>query len=201
MGNDSLPELGLPIVLASASPRRRELLGNLVRKFDVLPSEVDEFHHEIAEPTERAIRIASDKAGAVAKLRPEALVIGADTIVAFEVDDTYVHLEKPTDSEDAKRMLRLLSGRTHLVITGVVLIWPAGLHSFSETTLVTFRNLSQAEIDSYVATGEPLDKAGGYAIQGGAAGFATDIEGSRDNVIGLPSEKLGGWLASFKGGR
>ena len=177
-------------MLASASPRRKELLSKVVSDFEVLPSGIDELHHEISDPAERAMRISRDKAHEVLSLRPKALVIGADTIVAISDGGSSVHLEKPIDEADAKRMLRALSGREHLVVTGVALVSAHGERLFSDTTLVRFRDLGEEEIAAYVATGEPMDKAGAYAIQGGAADFVIEIEGSRDNVIGLPTEKL-----------
>ena len=125
-------------------------------------------------------------------LRPDALVIGADTVVALDGEQ----FAKPIDADDARRMLRALSGkdkadaRTHTVATGVSLISSAGVTTFHERTLVTFRELTDAEIDAYVAGGEPMDKAGAYAIQGGAGAFVLQREGSETNVIGLPLKRL-----------
>jgi septum formation protein len=137
-------------------------------------------------PTEVALGLAAAKAGAVSALHPESLVIGADTVVALDGES----LGKPLSPEDACSMLRRLSGREHQVLTGVALIWPSGESSFVEVSRVEFRLLSDADISSYVATGEPMDKAGAYAIQGGAAGFVTEYVGDFDNIVGLPVSRL-----------
>lgn len=132
------------------------------------------------------MRLARDKARAIHQIRPEAIVLGADTVVAIAGEI----LSKPEDEGDAERMLRLLSGRSHEVITGCCLIDGEREDVFFERTVVTFREISLEEIRTYVQTGEPMDKAGSYAIQGGAAVFAVSIEGSLSNVIGLPLEAL-----------
>lgn len=185
-----------PIVLASGSPRRRELLRQLIDEFEVVTSDVDEDALTVSDPYETAERLAEAKARAVAILRPGALVIGGDTVVALEGEQ----FAKPKDVEDAKRMLRALSGRTHVVATGISLVSPDGVRTFHEKTRVTFRGLTDAEIDAYVATGEPMDKAGAYAIQGGAAGFVAKREGSESNVIGLPVGRLRELLSSTEVG-
>ncbi len=174
------------VVLASGSPRRRELLARLIPEFEVLVSEVDEDALTFGDARSTAERLAEAKALAVARLRPGSLVIGGDTVVSF----LGRNFGKPRDAEDAKSMLRTLSGRTHEVVTGVCLVSPQGVETFSDTTHVTFRPLSNEEIDAYVATGEPMDKAGAYAIQGGAGGFVARREGSETNVVGLPLELL-----------
>ena len=176
-----------PIVLASASPRRKELLARLVPEFEIVVSDVDEEALTVADPFLTAERLAEAKACAVALLRPDALVIGADTVVSLNG----LQFAKPRDAEDARRMLRALSGGTHDVITGVSLVSPEGTTTFHDRTEVTFRPLTSEEIDAYVATGEPMDKAGAYAIQGGARGFVAERKGSESNVIGLPLEALG----------
>lgn len=176
----------LPVVLASGSPRRRELLKRLISDFEVVVADVDEEALTVTDPFETAERLAEAKAQAVAPLRPGALVIGADTVVALDGEQ----FAKPRDAADARRMLRTLSGRTHVVATGVCLLQPKATMVFHDRTLVAFRELSEAEIADYVATGEPMDKAGAYAIQGGAAGFVARREGSESNVIGLPLEAL-----------
>jgi septum formation protein len=176
----------MPVVLASASPRRAELLRRILAEFEIVPAEVDEDALGDADPWVAAQRLAREKALTVAGLRPEALVIGGDTIVAVDG----LQLGKPKDAADARRMLGLLSGREHAVVTGVALRWPAGFAAFTETSKVTFRPLNDIEIAAYVETGEPLDKAGAYAIQGGAMEFVERLEGSLDNVIGLPTERL-----------
>ena len=175
-----------PVVLASGSPRRKELLRTLVPEFEVLVSEVDEESLTLPDPIATAERLAEAKARAVALLRPDALVIGADTVV-FLGEDQFA---KPRDAEDARRMLRALSGRTHAVATGVSLVSPEGVRTFHDRTEVTFRELTDAEIDAYVATGEPMDKAGAYAIQSLGSAFVAGRKGSESNVIGLPLEKI-----------
>ena len=162
------------------------MLGRLVPAFEVLVSEVDEEALTLPDPFATAERLAEAKARAVFALRPDALVIGADTVVALDG----AQFAKPKDKADARRMLRALSGRTHTVATGVSLISSAGVTTFHERTLVTFRELTDAEIDAYVAGGEPMDKAGAYAIQGGAGAFVLQREGSETNVIGLPLKRL-----------
>jgi septum formation protein len=197
------------LILASASPRRQELLRNAGISFAVEPANIDETPIEGEHPRDCAERLAREKAITVWKSRPQDLVLGADTIVV--VDDTM--LGKPVDTDDAARMLRMLSGRQHQVITGVCLVSPAraqpdgksprlanagrsgaplgiassaSVRTASETTLVTFEQLSEKDVRDYVATGEPMDKAGAYAIQGIASRWIPRIEGDYSNVVGLP---------------
>jgi septum formation protein len=174
------------LVLASASPRRQELLRNAGISFVVKPADIDETPLPNESPRDCAERLAREKALAVSKTRPNDLVLGADTIVV--VDD--VILGKPRDADDACRMLRLLSGRVHQVITGVCLVKSGardqGVVTSSETTLVTMIELPDDEIEKYVATGEPMDKAGAYAIQGMASRWIPRVEGDYSNVVGLP---------------
>jgi septum formation protein len=172
------------LVLASASPRRQELLRNAGFSFAVQPADIDETPLPGEPPRECAERLAREKALAVWNLRRQGLVLGADTIVV--VDGAI--LGKPADADAAVRMLRMLSGRVHEVITGVCLAGPGAgeVKSTSETTLVTMRELSEEEICAYVATGEPMDKAGAYAIQGMASRWIPRIEGDYSNVVGLP---------------
>jgi len=191
------------LVLASASPRRQDLLRNAGISFAVQPADVNETPLKGEAPRECAERLAREKALTVWRSRPQDAVLGADTIVV--VDETI--LGKPVDAEDAARMLRTLSGRVHRVITGVCLIKPVpgtqypvpsgrssardehrseNLHLGSETTRVTMSEISDKEILDYVATGEPMDKAGAYAIQGIASRWIPRIEGDYSNVVGLP---------------
>ena len=184
------------LVLASASPRRQDLLRNAGISFVVQPANVDETPLPGESARECAERLAREKALAVWMKRPEDLVLGADTVVVVED----VILNKPVDDDDAVRMLRLLSGRVHEVITGVCLVAgdrgqgpgvsdaPSGrtLRTGSETTLVTMSAIPDAEIRDYVATSEPMDKAGAYAIQGIASRWIPRIEGDYTNVVGLP---------------
>ena len=173
------------LILASNSPRRRELLRNAGFQFDVRPSGIEENRLPGESPEDFARRLARDKARDVARQSaPGSLVLGADTVVAINGEI----LEKPVDAADAARMLRMLSGQTHRVITGVCLVRvPEAVLAWThETTLVTFRNLTEEEIGSYIESGEPFDKAGGYAIQGLASRFVPRIEGCYFNVVGLP---------------
>jgi septum formation protein len=173
------------LVLASASPRRRELLQNAGIDFVVDPAHVAEEMRPREQPTAYAERLARDKARAVWERRAgkdNAVVLGADTIV---VVDGHV-LEKPNDATDAARMLRLLSGRTHEVTTGVALAGNGIDDVRSETTRVTFDRLGEDDIAAYVAHGEPMDKAGAYAIQGIASRWICRLEGCYFNVVGLP---------------
>jgi septum formation protein len=166
------------LVLASGSPRRRRLLELLGVPFDVLPADVDEAPLPGEAPTRHVLRLASAKANVVAPRCPDGLVVAADTVV--DLDGRI--LGKPTDASDAARMLRALSGREHLVHTGVVVADDVEV----VTTVVRFVELFPADVERYVAGGEPLDKAGAYAIQGAAAAFVREVRGSVTNVIGLP---------------
>jgi septum formation protein len=198
------------LVLASASPRRQELLRNAGIPFTVQPADIDETPLPGENPRECAERLARQKALAVWRTRPRDVVLGADTIVVIDE----VILNKPVDSTDAARMLRLLSGRTHEVITAVCVVSPAApksetthglgattqsmirfellttenreLRTGSESTHVTVSAIPEQEIQDYIATGEPMDKAGAYAIQGRASRWIPRIEGDYTNVVGLP---------------
>jgi septum formation protein len=181
------------LVLASASPRRQELLRNAGIPFVVQPTNIPEVPQEGEAPRSFAERMSSEKALAVFRQRPDDFVLGADTIVVVDAEI----LGKPRDGTDAARMLRLLSARKHQVITGVCLVGPhlrtenqklkTGFERVqSETTLVTMEALSDHDIRSYISTGEPMDKAGAYAIQGIASRWISRIEGDYFNVVGLP---------------
>jgi septum formation protein len=187
----SLAHLAGRLVLASGSPRRRELLGQLGVTFDVVSPDVDETQRPDETPIELAARLAGEKARAVAAARPDDVVVAADTVV--DVDG--VVLGKPDDDADARRMLRRLSGRRHLVHTGIGVADAGRVDVEVVTTTVEFAALSDADIDWYVSTGEPHDKAGAYAIQGIAAVLVTAVEGSPSNVVGLPLATLAGKLA------
>lgn len=181
------------IVLASASPRRRELLDSLGLSFEVQPAEGPENTPETGDAAEAVRAISLGKARAVAALRPGDLVIGADTVV--ECDGRI--LGKPADEDEACAMLRALSGRTHRVYTGVAVIAGGEESVRAVETGVRFRALSEREIAAYVATGEPMDKAGAYAVQGRAALFIEGIDGDYFNVVGLPLCALGQMLEHF----
>ncbi len=179
------------IILASASPRRRELLGMICHDFSVIVSECEEIVSSTV-PEEVTIELSTQKAQAVAKGRADAVVIGADTVVSIDGEI----LGKPKDREDACRMLRMLSGRTHQVSTGVTILQTGadadvkGESRFAETTLVHVAPLSESELASYLDTDEPYDKAGAYGIQGMFGKFITGIEGDYNNVVGLPVHRL-----------
>ena len=170
----------LPVVLASASPRRRQLLAQFGFPFEVRPAHIDETPRSGEQPTGYVERVAREKAVAVA--RPGALVIAADTTVELAGEI----LGKPEDDDDARRMLRRLSGRDHEVHTGIALAVHGRLVSTVETTVVSMATISEQQIDWYVGTGEPADKAGGYAVQGIGGVFVTSLAGSVSNVVGLP---------------
>ncbi|MGA9566391.1 MAG: Maf family protein [Candidatus Korobacteraceae bacterium] len=176
----------MPLVLASASPRRAELLRNAGISFIVEPAHVPEQPMPNEPPLEYAKRLARDKARAIFTKHPDNVVLGADTIV---VVDEHL-LEKPRDNEDAARMLRLLSARAHQVITGVCLVARGFEHTEVEITEVRFSPLTESEITSYIATREPMDKAGAYAIQGIASRWVERIDGCYFNVVGLPVPRV-----------
>ncbi len=170
------------LVLASASPRRQELLRNAGIGFEVQPANIPEEPLAGEGARDCAERLALEKALAVALHRPQDFVLGADTVV--EVDGQI--LGKPVNAADAARMLRLLSGRTHRVITGVCLAWNGQHAVSSETTVVSMSEITDEDIADYIASGEPMDKAGAYAIQGRASRWIPRIEGDYGNVVGLP---------------
>lgn len=191
------------IVLASASPRRKMLLEQIGLSFDIWPSNKEEITKK-TKPSEICMELskakAIDTASSIKKyneLHPaivtpnDILVIGADTIVAYENDV----LGKPKDEDDAKRMLKMLSGKEHHVYTGVTFVFMSvdgrvGEYSFYEKTGVSFYDLTEADIDNYIKTGEPLDKAGAYGIQGAFASNVKEIHGDYYNVVGLPLGKM-----------
>jgi septum formation protein len=176
------------LVLASASPRRRELLAQAGFAFSVRPAHIPEEPRANENPIAYVTRLAREKAEAVfqeissQESAPPQVVLGADTTVTL---DNHI-LGKPADVPDAARMLHLLSGRTHLVITGVAVVTAQSTEVAAEVTAVRFLTLSDREIEDYIATGEPMDKAGAYAIQGRAARWIPRIEGCYFNVVGLP---------------
>lgn len=174
------------LVLASASPRRAELLRNAGIPFVIDPAHVPEQPRAGEMPIDYAQRLACEKALAVLARHPGEAVLGADTVV---VVDEHL-LEKPADAEDAARMLRLLSGRTHQVITGVCLAAPGFERTEAEVTQVTFSRLSDRQVAEYVRSGEPMDKAGAYGIQGMASRWVTGIAGCYFNVVGLPVARV-----------
>ncbi len=172
------------LILASSSPRRRELLASIGLRFDVIPSNIPEVRQDGEAPEEYVARLSRDKAEAIARAHESRWIVAADTTVLLE-DEL---LEKPVDAADARRMLATLAGRTHIVYTGVTLQrldrhYRDTRVSESEVRMLP---LNEREIEWYVATGEPLDKAGAYAVHGKAAMFIDSIHGSYTNVVGLP---------------
>ncbi len=172
----------MDIVLASASPRRRELMRYITDNFTVVTSTVDESIVTEQSADKLVERLAVLKAEEVAKHYPNSVVIGADTVVVC--DDTV--LGKPTDKADATRQLRMLSGRAHRVLTAVALCYSGNTESYVSESFVEFYPLSDSEIDRYIDSGEPMDKAGSYGIQGKGALFIKRIEGDFYSVMGLP---------------
>ena len=182
------------LILASASPRRRELLSYICPDFTVIATDTDEALPPGTPPDEGVRILALRKAEAVAVAHPQATVIGADTMVALDGEI----FGKPADNADAARMLRALSGREHLVYTGVAIISPHGRSVFSQETTVRFIELSEEDIREYISTGEPMDKAGAYGIQGGGALFVSGICGDFYNVMGLPICRLARELRALR---
>jgi septum formation protein len=191
-----------PLVLASASPRRARLLDMLGLAHEVLPARIDERPRRDETPEAYVRRLAREKAVGVASQRPDALVLGGDTVVVFEGE----LLGKPANADEARAQLARLSGRSHQVASGIALATPSrGLHTRVDTARVTFRDLDDALIQSYVDTGEPLDKAGAYGIQERGAALVQRVEGDYYAVVGLPVAGLialfaeAGWRYTFQG--
>lgn len=184
-----------PLILASASPRRVELLRQLQVQFRIVPSAVEEIHHDQFTAVELARLNAYRKARSVARQFPEALVLGADTLVNLGTR----LFGKPSDLAGARQMLQELQGRVHQVVTGVCLMqWRSRRRSvFAESTDVRFKSLNSEQIDRYLASINPLDKAGAYAIQEGGETLVEEVSGSYSNVVGLPMERLRHELAAW----
>lgn len=176
----------MKLILASASPRRQELLRLITDDFTVYPSDVDETIPAALSPHDVAKFLSEKKASAVSAQFPDALVIGSDTTVLLD----HTILGKPESPEHAAEMLRMLSGRTHEVITGVTLSQGIRSESFQTVTKVSFYPLTELQIQQYIATGEPLDKAGAYGIQGRGALFVQSLHGDYYSVVGLPIAPL-----------
>ena len=185
----------LPLLLASASPRRRDLMMEAGYHFEIEPSNVEELHDERTGLHELTMRNAAAKAWHVARQNPVRLVIGADTLVAID----HRALTKPVDMEDAKAMLRRLSGRTHEVCTSVAIVCERSQidRRFEVVTRVTFKPLTEAERDEYLTLIHPFDKAGGYAAQEHGDRIIAGVAGSWTNVVGLPMERLADELAAL----
>jgi len=170
------------LILASASPRRRELLAQVGYVFEVCPAHIDETRHTDEDPSAYVARLALEKARAIHAQHPDAIVLGADTTVVLNGEV----LNKPQDREDAARMLRALSNNTHQVHTGIAVVTSSTQRTHVETTNVIFAPIPEDELAKYLATGDSLDKAGAYGIQGYAARWIPRIEGDYFNVMGLP---------------
>ena len=183
------------LILASASPRRRELLAAAGLECRVDAAHVDETPAPAEAPAVYAERLACAKAAAVAVRWPHDPVLGADTVVIVDGEI----LGKPADAKDAARMLRRISGRSHIVMTAVAIAWRGVIRSSIESTEVWVNVLTDAEIAAYVASGEPMDKAGAYAIQGLASRFIPRIAGSYGNVVGLPMTTVLRLLSTYDG--
>lgn len=182
-----MPSSSKKLILASRSPRRSELLRSLGLEFEVIPSKMEEIIDPEQSPEQNATNIARDKARWVARHNPGHYVLGADTMVVLDQEI----LGQPADEEDACRILSKLAGKQHRVITGVALITPeAKEYETAEVSTVSIKSVSESDIRSYVATGEPLDKAGAYAIQGEGSFLVESREGSWSNIVGLPLEAL-----------
>ncbi len=179
----TLPE-STRVILASASPRRKELLGYIIPEFEIIPSGIDET--ATGSPAAQVKMLAADKAADIARQYPEALVIGADTLVAVNRRV----LGKPADEAEAADMLRMLSSQEHRVYTGVAVIHQGLTKADVNMTRVRFAPLSDEEIRDYIATGEPMDKAGAYGIQGYGGKFISAVHGDYFNVMGLPLNML-----------
>lgn len=174
------------LILASSSPRRRQLLGAAGIEFEPAPSGIDEIRMENEGAADFALRMAADKALAVSRSAGDALVLAADTVVECGGEI----FEKPRDADEARRMLRALSGRVHTVVTAFAIARGGAVtERRAVVSRVRFRALGADEIDAYVRSGEPMDKAGAYGIQGQGGGFISEVEGSRDNVMGLPVDE------------
>jgi len=184
-----------PVILASASPRRHELLARAGVRFEVMHSPAEEIHDASIDPERLCEMNATLKAKAIAAMRPDSIVIGADTLVFIDGEP----LGKPADHGAARAMLRRLAGRTHMVCTGVCFIFPdGGREVFHETTAVTFRPLDDAAIGEYLSLANPFDKAGAYGIQEHGELIVAGIEGGYENVMGLPVEKVVASLARWR---
>lgn len=181
------------VLLASASPRRRELLTLIGIPHEVRPADIDESYLDGETPHAHAERLAREKALAIAAAEPDAVTIGSDTIVVIAGKV----LGKPRDRDHARTMLRQLSGRSHEVMTGIAVHYRERTVSAVETVRVTFRKLADDEIDAYIATGEPMDKAGAYGIQGYGATIVSKVNGDYFAVMGLPLNRMARQLESL----
>ena len=195
-----MPKLCVPssVVLASASPRRRELLKKVISEFIVDPADLDEDALTLNDPYETAVALAVAKAECVARRHISPFVIGSDTIVALpRGDGSFKQFGKPRDFDEAFDFLNELCGKTHLVITGVAIITPYKSVCAHAVAEVEFNSVSHAQLNDYIQTGEPMDKAGAYGAQGMGAFLVKEIRGDFETVVGLPTELLRNMLQAI----
>lgn len=192
---EQVNETNKRLILASASPRRKELLAEIGARFDIRSSDVPEEYDDDLSPEQVAIVLAARKSEAIARQEPGAIVLGADTIVVL---DGHI-LGKPLDAEEARKMLRMLRGQWHAVITAVAVTDSVTGNAAisSVTTRVKMVYFDDAALDAYIATGEPMDKAGSYAVQGRASAFIDVVQGCYSNVVGLPLCETARLLVEF----
>ncbi|MCK5309981.1 MAG: septum formation protein Maf [Thermoplasmata archaeon] len=183
----------MEFILASASPRREELLKKILDDFKIIPSQIAESIPWNESPIDIAMNNALEKALDISAKHPDALVIGADTVIALE--DKI--MGKPKDLDDAMRMLEMLSGKTHQVVTGIAMVLADKQNTDFEFSDVTFRELTKEQIEAYVQEKQPLDKAGSYGIQEVGDEFVEHLEGKKDNVMGLPVNLVADMLGFF----
>ena len=179
----------MKLILASSSPRRKQILERIGLKFEIIPPNIDESHLSVKmKPEEYCISLAKNKTMKISQYHPNALVIGADTIVSLNNNI----LNKPKDHINAKKMLSMLSGKTHQVHTGICMNWMEKniRNSFNEVSQVTFRKLDEKEITYYIKNYKPYDKAGSYGIQGWSSLFVKNIQGCHDNIVGFPISRI-----------
>lgn len=181
-------QLPMPVILASASPRRKAILAKIIKDFQVIPADIDEDALTQQSPSKTACDLAEAKARAVFKSNPKAIVIGSDTVVALELNGEPVQLAKPIDAADADRMLRILAGRMHTVYTAVAVLTPNQSLIAYDHADVWFKPYDQEAAIAYIATGSPMDKAGAYGYQDESFHLIERIEGHESTIVGLPIE-------------
>lgn len=188
----------MKVVLASASPRRHELLKQVIPEFEIDPADIDEDGLTVSNPYETAMKLAEAKAKHVSLRHPGKVVIGSDTVVALSDNETWTQYSKPTSFENAVEILTTLSGKTHSVITGVSVVCGAVVRTDFSETRVTFHQVTLNQIEEYVQTGDPMDKAGAYGAQGMGGFLVERLEGSFDTVIGLPIDLVQELMSQVK---
>jgi septum formation protein len=176
----------MQVILASASPRRHELLKRIVSEFLIVPTDIDEDAMTTSDPFETAEKLAFEKANAVPPGYTDSVILGCDTVVALQKNGVWIQYTKPVDADDAIRILQELRGKTHQVITGVAVLSAFTTSVGHCVTHVQFNEATDVEIEAYVRTGEPMDKAGAYGAQGMGSFLVKELDGPFDNVVGLP---------------